>query len=213
MKCNISKRSELVEFANDSEHRYIRGVFTLCVDAKKGLTRLAQLTMRDKGEYVVNIYPARNADGSIDDSSQAELDAIFEDLQQGKLDKEIFLVGKHRVNVPPFVMFDNEGNVRLQGNQPRIWDYINITTFNKVEDDVEVSVCEEGELQSRANAIRKYRIEQQDWMDAEDYFGDSAEVIEPDDEGIDPNAGATAEPQKEEIPSQPTAPRQPTRRR
>lgn len=178
MKCKFSKElSELKSFANDADHCYLKAVFV-----PKEMNYLQTLTMGNAAQFQINIYPGRNADSSV---NEEQMNALIELFKSGDLEKDEYLVGRVKVPVEPFLMKrsrnsqnGNAGDIIMDGIKPRVYDYINITTFMEMKNDEEVSVIDENTLKTRAISIKNFRIKNGDWIDYTEYMAKTGQQEE-----------------------------------
>lgn len=189
MKCKLDHElSKLKEFANDKEHQYLRAVFV-----PERMNLLQSLSLGNQAQYVINIYPGRDADGNIIEEQQK---ALIEGFNAGVFDKETYYVDRVAVEVEPFVMkrsrdsqFGKKGEIIMDGGNARVYNTVAITCFHKLIDNKEIPAIDENALKSRALAVKAFRIKNGDWLDLTKYIP-NVENIEykeetPTDEGFD----------------------------
>lgn len=185
MKVKLSKElTALVEYQNNPGIFYLHATF-----APINLNPLQVMGMGSDSQYVMNIYPNRNNDGSINETQAKWLKESFEN---GSLFNESFFVERFKIPVEPFVMrrssdsqYGKKGDVIMDGSNPKLYDYVRITTFSKFIDNKEVSVLDEATLRNRALSVKNFRIKNGDWIDASEYAANSfRKEEEPSDENI-----------------------------
>ena len=186
MKVKLSKElTTLVEYQNYSGIYYLHGVFT-----PVELSPLQIMAMGADAQYVMNIYPNRNNDGSINDVQAKWLEESF---KNGSLFNETFYVERFKVAVEPFIMrrssdsqYGKKGEIIMDGSRPKLYDYVRITTFSKVVDGKEVSVLDDTTLRNRALSVKNFRIKNGDWVDATEYAANMPvkQEEEPSDENV-----------------------------
>lgn len=166
MKCKFVKSlSSLKEFSKDPEHKYLIAVF---VPEKMGL--LQTLGLGNAAQFTINLFPGRDNDNNILEDQQK---ALIDGYNDGSFEKEEYFVDRVQVEVPPFCMkrsrdsqFGKKGEIIKDGENPRIYTSIAITCFHKMVNGNEVPALDENALKNRANAIRNFRIKNNDWLEA-----------------------------------------------
>lgn len=164
--CKVNyDRSEVRDFSSDKDqgHQYLSLVF---VPVKMSLLQRASAG-RVGSEYQMNFYPQRDSQMEINEEFEAELIEAFNNKQL-----EDCLVGRAEVPIPPTVMTyssdtktHQKGEIIMEGNEERIYTSIQITCLMKMVDGKEVPINSANELKTRALAIRKYRIDAQEWYE------------------------------------------------
>lgn len=189
MKCKLNMDlSELRAFANDEDHCYLRAVF---VPVEIGL--LQSLSLGNRAQFTLNIYPGRDADGNV---NEKEMEAIQEAFHSGELEKQTYYVARVTVEVEPFVMkrprdsqYGKKGDIIMDGNNARVYKTVDVTCFHELVDGKEQPLLDENVLKTRANAVRNFRIKNGDWIDLTKYIAESenpeTQEEEPTDEGYD----------------------------
>ena len=159
--------------------------------------------MGNAAQFQINIYPGRNADGSV---NEEQMNALIELFKSGDLEKDEYLVGRVKVPVEPFLMkrsrnsqFGEKGDIIMDGIKPRVYDYINITTFMEMKNDEEVSVIDENSLKSRAISIKNFRTKNGDWIDYTEYM---AKTGQKEEEPTDVEYEEIPEETKQEEPTE-----------
>lgn len=180
-------RSEIVEFQSDVDkgHSYLRLIF---VPEKMSL--LERAAKGRSSEYQMNFYPQRDNEGTINQEFE---DAIIDAFNNKAIDKEPVYVDRVSVKIAPVVMTYqtdsrrgnySKGDVIMEGNNARIYTSIQLTCLMKIVKGEEVPMMSENELETRANAIRAYRIDEGQWYDAKEYLAsvndDTEEEEQPD---------------------------------
>lgn len=186
MKVKLNKElSSLVEYQNNPGIYYLHGVFT-----PYELNPLQIMGMGTDAQYIMNVYPNRNSGGTINEIQAKWLKETFEN---GSLFNETFFVERFKIAVEPFVMrrssdsqYGRKGEIIMDGAQPKLYDYVRITTFSKVVDGKEVSVLDDTTLRNRALSVKNFRIKNGDWIDATEYAANMP--AKRDEEPSDENA-------------------------
>lgn len=178
-------RSEIVEFQSkeDKGHKYLRLIF---VPEKMSL--LERAAKGRSSEYSMNFYPQRNNDGTINQEFE---EAIIDAFNNKEIDKEAVYVDRVSVPIAPVVMTHqndsrrgnfSKGDIIMEGNTARIYTSIQFTCLMKLVKGEEVPIMSENELKTRANAIRAYRIDEGQWYDAEEYFANTNDETEEEEQ-------------------------------
>lgn len=184
MKCKLSyEMSELVEYKNDPEHKYLKAVFV-----PVGMGLLQSLSAGPAAYFTLNIFPNRNAEGEINVEQEKTILEAF----KNRSFEEYYYVDKVNVTVPPFLMTysrDNsvgkKGEIIKDGNNPRKFDYVAITAFMVLKDEKEIPILSENALKSRALAVRRFRVKNNDWIDYESWLAENKSAIpEPSDDNL-----------------------------
>lgn len=178
-------RSEIVEFQSDADkgHRYLRLIF---VPEKMSL--LERAIKGRSSEYQMNFYPQRDNEGTINQEFE---DAIIDAFNNKEIDKEPVYVDRVSVKIAPVIMTYqtdsrsgnySKGDVIMEGNNARIYTSIGLTCLMKIVKGEEVPMISENELETRANAIRAYRIAEGQWYDAEEYLANTNDETEEEEQ-------------------------------
>ena len=178
-------RSEIVEFQSDADkgHNYLRLIF---VPEKMSL--LERAAKGRSSEYQMNFYPQRDSEGAINQEFE---DAIIDAFNNKEIDKEPVYVDRVSVEIAPVVMTYqtdskrgnySKGDVIMEGNNARIYTSIQLTCLMKIVKGEEVPIMSENELKTRANAIRAYRIAEDQWYDAEEYLANANDETEEEEQ-------------------------------
>lgn len=178
-------RSEIVEFQSDADkgHNYLRLIF---VPEKMSL--LERAAKGRSSEYQMNFYPQRDSEGAINQEFE---DAIIDAFNNKEIDKEPVYVDRVSVEIAPVVMTYqtdskrgnySKGDVIMEGNNARIYTNIQLTCLMKIVKGEEVPIMSENELKTRANAIRAYRIAEDQWYDAEEYLANANDETEEEEQ-------------------------------
>ena len=186
MKVKLNKElSSLVEYQNNPGIYYLHATF---VPAE--LNPLQTMAMGTDAQYIMNIYPNRNSDGTI---NEAQAKWLKESFENSSLFNETFFVERFKVSVEPFVMrrssdsqYGKKGEIIMDGSQPKLYDYVRITTFSKVVDGKEISALDDTTLRNRALSVKNFRIKNGDWIDASEYAAGMPpkKDEEPSDDGV-----------------------------
>lgn len=186
MEVKLNKElTKLVEYQNNPGVFYLHGVFV-----PSNLNPLQVMGMGNDAQYVMNIYPNRDNDGNV---NEAQAKWLKESFENGSLFNETFTVDRFKVMVEPFVMrrssdsqYGKKGDIIMDGSQPKLYDYVRITTFSKTIDGKEVSVLDDATLRNRALGVKNFRIKNGDWIDASEYAAGMPQQKEeePDDVNV-----------------------------
>lgn len=202
MKVKVDyEHSAIVDYTNptDAGHQYLKLVFI-----PEKMSSLYRASQGNRSSFQMNFYPLRNRDGSIDEQFEK---AIIEEFNSKTTDAEPIYIDKVEVPIPPTIMTyqsnsknHNAGDMIMEGNNPRIYETVTITCLMKLTKDGEVPVDDTNALRTRAMSIWNYRVEQGQWIPAEEY------IPEPDEAAEAAVIVDEPEPQPIRQPQRPTAP-------
>ena len=168
MKCKVDyELSEIREFTNDADkgHHFLKLVYT---PANLGLAESFGYSKKDTNLQII-LYPERDSENRIIEASEKK-------LIDGFINKKFEMsdVSRVSVSIPPTIMTymsdgknHQKGDPIMAGNSYRIYNSLEMVTFTRVENGIEVPINSNA-LISRALAMRAMHIEDGSWFDAEE---------------------------------------------
>jgi len=182
MECKLSKEqgAKLVEYISKPGHYYLHGVFV-----PVGMSLLESISLGTNAQYILNIFPQN-------DEEEA---AITNAFNNGDMFKITYQVDRFKIKVEPFLMrrsrdsqFGKKGEIIMDGIKPRIYDYINITSWVLVDQVTKKPILDkdgqvqpklsENALKARALSIKNFRIKNGDYEDYATYLAKNGAIAD-----------------------------------